>query len=86
MLVVNGVNSRDRTEAAILVPSADLTRFIMRSACEAPDVIAFAAEHGIAPGIVVGQLQHRKVITYNRLNKLKQRYRWVDQREHNDEV
>jgi hypothetical protein len=31
----------------------------------------FARKLGIAPGIVVGQLQHEKVIAHSALNKLK---------------
>ena len=31
----------------------------------------FADELGIAPGIVVGQLQHRKIAEFQRLNSLK---------------
>jgi plasmid maintenance system antidote protein VapI len=39
-------------------------------------VIRFARDIGIAPGIVVGQLQHRRVIGFQQLNDLKRRYQW----------
>lgn len=39
-------------------------------------VMRFARKIRIAPGIVVGQLQFRKICPQNRLNKLKTRYRW----------
>ncbi|WP_156639755.1 hypothetical protein [Bosea sp. PAMC 26642] len=39
----------------------------------------FAAEHGIAPGIVVGQLQHRKVLKFHHMNHLKVRYAWREE-------
>jgi HTH-type transcriptional regulator/antitoxin HigA len=40
------------------------------------DVMRFAVRHGVAPGIVVGQLQNRGKLRPNQLNKLKRRYRW----------
>ena len=42
------------------------------------DVTAFAAEIGIAPGIVVGRLQHDKRWPYKRGNDLKQRFVFVE--------
>lgn len=39
-------------------------------------VMAAASRFGIAPGIVVGQLQHAEVLQHNQLNTLKRRYRW----------
>ena len=39
-------------------------------------VVAFASHHGVAPGIVVGQLQHSGVLRYNQLNALKRRFAW----------
>jgi HTH-type transcriptional regulator/antitoxin HigA len=41
-------------------------------------VLAFAAEQGVAPGIVVGRLQHEKVIPFNRMNELKVKVDWAD--------
>ncbi len=40
------------------------------------DVAGFADKIGIAPGIVVGRMQHDKVLPWNYLNKLKVRYYW----------
>lgn len=42
----------------------------------APDVIRFALSIGVSPGIIVGQLQHFKVIAQSQLNRLKRRYHW----------
>jgi len=41
------------------------------------EVIRFAVRVGVAPGIVVGQLQHRKRLGHNYLNYLKRRFTWV---------
>ncbi len=40
------------------------------------DVVRFATRVGIAPGIVVGQLQHYGRVKRNFLNGLKRRYQW----------
>ena len=40
------------------------------------DIIRFARKAGIAPGIVVGQLQHHDRVAKDRLNSLKRRYGW----------
>ena len=37
-------------------------------------VMKFAKSIGISPGIVVGQLQHQKIITFKRLNRLKKKF------------
>jgi len=41
------------------------------------DVIRFATKIGVAPGIVVGRLQHDRKIPQSHLNKLKQRLAWA---------
>lgn len=41
-------------------------------------IVAFAERLGVAPGIVVGRLQHEKLTRWNQHNHLKQRYRWVE--------
>lgn len=40
------------------------------------NIIRFAVRCGVAPGIVVGQLQHRGIISHNYLSYLKRRYKW----------
>lgn len=39
-------------------------------------VAAWAAAEGIAPGVLVGRLQHDGVLAHSQLNKLKRRYKW----------
>jgi len=41
------------------------------------DIIAFAEKLGIAPGIVVGRLQHETRLPHTHLNHLKRRYTWT---------
>jgi HTH-type transcriptional regulator / antitoxin HigA len=40
------------------------------------NIIRFAFEFGISPGILVGQLQHSGLIPFDKLNSLKRRYSW----------
>jgi plasmid maintenance system antidote protein VapI len=40
------------------------------------EVARFSSRHAIAPGVVVGQLQHSGVLRPNQLNGLKRRYHW----------
>lgn len=42
------------------------------------EVCGFADKIGVAPGIVVGRMQHDEILPWNYLNKLKVRYRWDD--------
>ena len=45
------------------------------------EIEAFADQIGIAPGIVVGRLQHGKLFPVNHGNKLKIFYRWAGREE-----
>jgi HTH-type transcriptional regulator/antitoxin HigA len=53
--------------------SAILNRLNMNSR----SIIRFALRAGVAPGIVVGQLQHSGRLRPNQLNSLKRRYKWT---------
>jgi HTH-type transcriptional regulator/antitoxin HigA len=62
--------------ANFLVPQNEMTRFITRFSYTEDEVIKFATAQGVAPGIVVGQLQHRKVLSFHEMNHLRERYIW----------
>jgi HTH-type transcriptional regulator / antitoxin HigA len=47
--------------------------------CNMKSIVAFARKIGLAPGILVGQLQHIGRIKYDRLNSMKRRYSWNQQ-------
>jgi Zn-dependent peptidase ImmA (M78 family) len=57
-----------------LIPQAALTAFIQRFGFTEAEVIDFAREHQVAPGIVVGQLQHRKVLKFSHMRRLREIY------------
>lgn len=65
----------NRFAGEILIPkefTSELTTLPLTSR----DVIRFSVRAGVAPGIVVGQLQHQGRLARNRLNGLKRRFRW----------
>ena len=64
--------------ANALVGRGEWERFVRSSPRSKRAVCAFADEQGIAPGIVVGMLQHAGCVPWTHLNGLKVRYRWND--------
>ena len=61
--------------AGVLIP-ADRQDELMTLRSRFRDVIRFAVSVGVSPGIVVGQMQYRKLIGPHQLNNLKRRYDW----------
>lgn len=66
----------DRFAADLLVPRRDFVRLLESAPFSEQGVRAFAKEIGIAPGIVVGRLQHDEHLPHSHLNYLKIRYTW----------
>jgi plasmid maintenance system antidote protein VapI len=59
----------------ILIPP-EFRSSLLRLHAEHHEVIRFAMQLGISPGIIVGQLQHLGKIPHNQLNGLKRHYKW----------
>ncbi len=59
-----------------LVPRHAWAKFVAGSPRSKRAVLAFADEQGIAPGIVVGMLQHQRLLPWPHLNGLKVRLTW----------
>lgn len=59
----------------VLVPSP-LRKQLLTLPRTKRSIIDFAAKIGISPGIVVGQLQHSRVIPFQYLNDYKRKYSW----------
>lgn len=69
----------DRFAADFLIPPTQWGQFIDQGRVPGrKDVIGFATELGIAPGIVVGRLQHEGILPRNFLNGLKVRFDFVE--------
>ncbi|MFH1913658.1 MAG: HigA family addiction module antitoxin [Pseudomonadota bacterium] len=60
-----------------LIPPAQMRQFLKANRLSSSDIEAFAEEIGVAPGIVVGRMQHDKIIPFKtHLNSLKVFYSW----------
>jgi hypothetical protein len=69
----------DRFAADTLIPSRELARlFTAQHIPSRADISRFAAYVGVAPGIVVGRLQHDGVLQHSHCNQLKRRLRWAE--------
>ncbi len=62
--------------ANFLVPKTEWQKFKSRNPRSKAVISSFARKQGIAPGVIVGMLQHEGVLPWTHLNGLKQRYRW----------
>jgi len=60
-----------------LIPKKSFSEFILIGSFSKASIKAFADNIGIAPGIVVGQLQHRNLLSYQYCNDLKKTYKWA---------
>jgi len=63
----------DHFGSSILIPEEVYRQFLAEDSFSRPRIEAFAAGIGIHPGIVVGRLQHDKVIKFDCHNTLKQK-------------
>lgn len=59
----------------IIVPHEHKIEFQSLGGSRFP-IIRFAKKVGVAPGLIVGQLQHANIIKYSQMQHLKRRYRW----------
>ncbi len=79
----NGATTKLETEANewasnALVPRRDWKGFAATRPRSTHAVQSFADRQGIAPGIVVGMLQHERILPWTHLNGLKVKLRWLD--------
>ncbi len=61
----------------ILIPKADYRRFSPTVDTSEKEIREFASSIGIHPGIVVGRLQHERIIPQNRFASLKEKYKII---------
>lgn len=67
----------DQWAEEMLVGRERFDRFAAGQPRSEAAVRRFADDVGIHPGIIVGMLQHRRVLPHTHLNKLKTRFRWA---------
>jgi len=67
--------SANRFAANMLIPVEK--NKVLQTLTDIKSIRRFAREIGIAPGVVVGRLQHEGILKYHQANTLKQRYQWA---------
>lgn len=70
-----------------LIPPEKLNNYLQKNKAfnvNSSSMIQFAQALGIAPGIIVGRLQHDGVIPFSFCNELKRRYKWIEVAESTD--
>ena len=60
-----------------LIQKKDLQAFVAKRPISKTAIAGFASMIGIAPGIVVGQLQHKGLLPRSYCNELKQTFAWT---------
>jgi len=69
----------DAFASDFLIPPKEYVKFcLVRDFCQG-SVRVFSSRLGIAPGIVVGRLQHDKMIPFSHLNSLKIQFTWSNE-------
>jgi len=78
--LIGGDKEEEANEFAanFLIPYEEIKKFALSNKKKTEDIIDFARKMNIAPGIVVGQLQHYKYCPMSHYNKLKQTIDWSD--------
>lgn len=61
-----------------LIPQEKLSRFLSNKEVKPSSIKEFANELGVHPGIVIGRLQHDKVLEWKELSNLRTRYRFIN--------
>lgn len=67
----------NRFAADFLIPRPGYNRLIKNSPFSKVKILHFASQLGLAPGIVVGRLQHDKHLPVTHCNDLKKRFKWA---------
>jgi addiction module HigA family antidote len=62
----------------LLIPPAEYAKFTVMGDFSEAAIRSFACKVKIAPGIVVGRLQHDELLDFKFLSKVKVHYRWAD--------
>jgi HTH-type transcriptional regulator / antitoxin HigA len=67
----------NRFAANVLIDPIQWQKFVMSDSCRSKvGIKEFAQKVGIAPGIIVGRLQHEKRLPFDHCNELKHRLEW----------
>jgi len=77
------VGKEEETEANdyagnLLIPPTEYSKFILMKDFSEAAIRSFASKVKIAPGIVVGRLQHERLLPFHYLSKVKVHYQWAE--------
>jgi HTH-type transcriptional regulator / antitoxin HigA len=64
-----------------LVPPTELSEFLRKKEFTSESIYSFAERIGVGPGIVVGRLQHDKILKPHQGNAFKQTLKWATKKE-----
>lgn len=67
----------DEYAKKILIPDSKFQALIARKDYSVRTIVEFSKENNVHAGIVIGRLQHDKLIGFNSLNHLKAKYEWA---------
>ena len=67
--------------ADALIPAGELGEFLRRREFTSKSIYEFAERVGVAPGIVVGRLQHDRILKPHQGNAFKQLLKWTTEKE-----
>lgn len=73
----NKEQEANRFASGFLIPRQDYARFVKDGSLSKINIRRFALQLGVAPGIVVGRLQHDKHLPVTHCNDLKIKLRWA---------
>jgi addiction module HigA family antidote len=71
----------NRFAANMLIPPAKFSKFVGSGSYMKANIQRFASNIGIAPGIVVGRLQHDGALPHSHCNNLKRRLEWTNEQD-----
>ena len=87
-IIIDGTNKNDQNEpledeanqwaADFLVPPDAWLEFLRGHQFNKTNIIEFAQQIGIAPGIVVGRMQRERLLKYSEMTDLKGRFGWTN--------
>lgn len=66
----------NRFASSVIVPDEHRKRFEELPANKY-EIVRFSRAVGISPGLIVGQMQHGKMLRHNQMNRLKRRFAWT---------
>jgi HTH-type transcriptional regulator/antitoxin HigA len=70
-------NEADRFATTLLFPTGTYEEFVARGQFYESDIVDYARSINLAPGIVVGRLQHDKLVKYEWHNRLKKHFQFA---------